>query len=779
MPGPDAWSPPAVVSIPAGSNPQVETYDSGNGLLYVLNQGSDNVTVVNGTVVVGTVNVGTEPCFATYDSKNGYVYVSNFGSANVSVINGTTLLASVNVGGEPYGSSYDSKNGYVYVPDEATSKVSVLNGTSLLTSVTIEAAGPTFSIFDRANGYVYVVIYDDGAVSVIDGTTSIGWVAVGGWPAGATYDGRNGYVYVTNTWTDNVSVIDGTTLLAWVDVGNTTYAPTYDSGNGFVYVMDYSGATVGVINGTHLLASVAVGTYPQAAAYDPENGYVVVANYGSDNVSVISGTTVVGSVNVGNAPVFAAYDDGNGCVYVANWGSDNVSATCRGYAVAFTESGLPPKTAWWVNVTGGSSAFSHASTLSFELPNGTYPYSVTSADKTYASPVGSFVLNGRGANLTATFLRVTYAVTFHETGLANGTGWSVTMGGIPHTSTTTTVGFLEPNGTHSYTIGAVPGWNASGYAGSVRVNGSAVSDSIAWSREIYLVTIEETGLPNGTWWWLNITGGASAISDTATLEFREPNGTYPCSVSTVDKTYASSVRSFTVNGPTNFQVVAFDRVNYEVTFVEAGLSQATSWSVGLYATEQTSTTTTVSFAEPNGTYPFLVSSVSGYARSPSSGNVVVSGANVTKTIAFTAIALPTYAVTFAETGLPSGTGWSVTLNGSTSVGAGDIVFLGFASGTYAFSVGSVAGYTATPGIGTITVSGANVSQAIAFRSSSSSPATFLGLPATEGYGTLGGVVIALVVALGVLALVRRRRKAPPEPAAGPTRPSAGDPPDSP
>ncbi|MEM3325620.1 MAG: S53 family peptidase, partial [Thermoplasmata archaeon] len=64
----------------------------------------------------------------------------------------------------------------------------------------------------------------------------------------------------------------------------------------------------------------------------------------------------------------------------------------------------------------------------------------------------------------------------------------------------------------------------------------------------------------------------------------------------------------------------------------------------------------------------------------------------------------TYTVTFTESGLPSGTSWSVTFNSNTkSSTTNTISFTGIANGTYSYSVGAVSGYTASPSSGTITV----------------------------------------------------------------------------
>jgi hypothetical protein len=97
-----------------------------------------------------------------------------------------------------------------------------------------------------------------------------------------------------------------------------------------------------------------------------------------------------------------------------------------------------------------------------------------------------------------------------------------------------------------------------------------------------------------------------------------------------------------------------------------------------------------------------------YSANPSSGTITVAGADQTQAIVFTAI--PTYDVTFTETGLAPGTFWIVSLNGSFNFTAapGSIGFQSPA-GQQPFSVFAT-GYTANPasGIVTVTPSGATV-----------------------------------------------------------------------
>ncbi|MFI5415009.1 MAG: hypothetical protein ACHQ16_05005 [Candidatus Lutacidiplasmatales archaeon] len=78
-----------------------------------------------------------------------------------------------------------------------------------------------------------------------------------------------------------------------------------------------------------------------------------------------------------------------------------------------------------------------------------------------------------------------------------------------------------------------------------------------------------------------------------------------------------------------------------------------------------------------------------------------------------------FAVEFMESGLGSGSSWSVVLGGATASSTnGSLSFLE-PLGTYSYTVGSVRGYVATPAGGTVVVSGTRTSVALTFHPASS------------------------------------------------------------
>ncbi|MCI4343420.1 MAG: PQQ-binding-like beta-propeller repeat protein [Thermoplasmata archaeon] len=201
----------------------------------------------------------------------------------------------------------------------------------------------------------------------------------------------------------------------------------------------------------------------------------------------------------------------------------------------------------------------------------------------------------------------------------------------------------------------------------------------------------------------------------------------------------------------------------DVTFGSAGIPPGTNWSVTLDGAVLSSTGADILFVEPNGSYPYEVVSLPGYSASPSSGTVNVSGVPLLVAIDFSN--LSKYAVTFTETGLSAGSNWSVTINGSEHWSTTTTILVDLGDGVYAFSVGSVTKWAASPGDGIVTVEGGSVHQSISFSTVSTCQPN-CGGPPIQGWtlsDDVGYLLLGVLVLVGVSVMLwsRRRRKAPP------------------
>ena len=465
------------------------------------------------------------------------------------------------------------------------------------------------------------------------------------------------------------------------------------------------------------------------------------------------------------------------------------------YNVTFVETGLPSGTSWSAEVCGlpsGGPDHPDATpawhqcdrnstvngSLAYPVPNGSYQYRIDTVDvgnATYgADPsAGHLVVNGSGVTIDVAFaILVPYSVTFQESGLPNGTNWSVQLGGGDewggeNSSNGTSVGFSLTNGTYAFSVAATENnttvFVSTPASGNVSVNGSPVVVAIAFAPLVlYTVSFSESGLPNGTFWSVTLVGATAGAGDgpdcggyywngstNATVNFTVPDGTYAYSID--NTTNGSTVYvptpsggSVAVNGSAVTVEVAFAPLaKYTVTFAESGLPSGTFWAVALtgstVVTPETpacggyawngSTNATLTFTLSNGTYGFVVGNTSNgsseYLPSPAAGNLTVDGGNVTVDVSFAAVAL--YNVTFNETGLPNGTAWWIVLyNASGGVefnaSEGNTISFALTNGSYNFSVWSeeanctTSAYTPTPASGTVTVSGSGVIVRVTFTS---------------------------------------------------------------
>jgi hypothetical protein len=290
------------------------------------------------------------------------------------------------------------------------------------------------------------------------------------------------------------------------------------------------------------------------------------------------------------------------------------------------------------------------------------------------------------------------------------------------------------------------------------VSGVAVASAghgptAAWGsgehRTTYNVTFSETGLPTGTHWSVRVSGwasgegmwgwrlGGSHSSTTSTINFSLPNGTYFYRASSVFGFVTSDPKgTFNVSGasPATITIGYSPRPTYAVTFDETGLASGTNWTVSVFGEwvwgfgwgefgrmalqSESSTTPTITFQLPNGTYHYRVSGVSGYSLNDSRGSVTVAG-TAPSAIAVTFSKLVPYSVEFNESGLPAGTNWTVLIFGfgmdsagffhTNATSSSSTISFELTNGTYLYVIERVPGWQISSGmrVGVISVNGAS------------------------------------------------------------------------
>lgn len=110
-----------------------------------------------------------------------------------------------------------------------------------------------------------------------------------------------------------------------------------------------------------------------------------------------------------------------------------------------------------------------------------------------------------------------YTVWNQTKGLPSGTEWSVNYNGITYSSTGNIVFSLQ-NSTYSFTVNPTSGYFAAYSQLNVTVLGSSVYettqfDSVQSGSTAYSVVFEETGLPYGTQWSVDLSGNTIQSSN--------------------------------------------------------------------------------------------------------------------------------------------------------------------------------------------------------------------------------------------------------------------------
>ncbi|MGI0128631.1 MAG: PQQ-binding-like beta-propeller repeat protein, partial [Thermoplasmata archaeon] len=305
-------------------------------------------------------------------------------------------------------------------------------------------------------------------------------------------------------------------------------------------------------------------------------------------------------------------------------------------------------------------------------------YTVTAIPGYYADSYrGVVTVSGADPVVPITWTKVNYVVAFNETGLTPGTSWTVTLGGSPNsTAAPGNNTFLEPNGTYSYSIATISGYEATPASGSVMVSGANVTVSISYSVVVtYVVTFNETGLPPGTLWAVTLAGSTNTTAAPGNNTFDEPDGSYSCSVGAISGYEAAPCPASVVVAGVDLTVEIQFTPTYSVTFPESGLPPSTTWSVILGGSpNSTRAPGSNVFNEPTGDYAYSVGGVSGYTASPASGDVNVSTLDQAFPIQFTAVttsggtgAWPTYLGEVARDSAQTGT---MTLSSSNAAKLG-------------------------------------------------------------------------------------------------------------
>lgn len=333
-----------VATVAAGTEPRAVAVNPATNKVWVANEFSNDVTVIDGATRAATrVAVGKRPQYIAVNTRTNRVYVSNAQDASISVIDGATLaVTTVMVSGSgpflvdeatnriymvrlgtadevtyfngndnsfytialdsysPVALALNPYNARLYVANAASGDVRVVDTTSPSDYPPTLSVGiwskPTAVAVDPASNRVYAVTQDArGPIAVIDGDSNAAtFLTPAGHAAGGTSVVANPYTHrVYAGFANEVAVLEGATnALAFLPVPGTVTAIKANLTSNRIYALT-GGNNVAVIDGaTNAVVNVAVPAGAKDLAVDPVANVVWVA--GSGGVTILQGTGASG-----------------------------------------------------------------------------------------------------------------------------------------------------------------------------------------------------------------------------------------------------------------------------------------------------------------------------------------------------------------------------------------------------------------------------------------------------------------------------------------------------
>jgi hypothetical protein len=273
------------------------------------------------------------------------------------------------------------------------------------------------------------------------------------------------------------------------------------------------------------------------------------------------------------------------------------------------------------------------------------------------------------------------------------------------------------------------------------------------------VWFNETGLPAGTAWSVTI-NNRTFTSTNASLQLLRFNGSYDYVVGGIagyHLTGSAYNASFVVSGPLAI-TLAWGRVLYTVTATADGLAAGVAWSISVHNSTYRSTTGTITFQLPNGTYSYDVEVAYRFIATDPADILEVVGQSVSVYVPFA----PRYA-TLTGTATPAAA--TLYVNG-TEAESGQATFsVSALPGTYEVTA-ELAGYhtfydniTLTPGNSTVlTIRLSEIPVVTPHHNSSNASTSGGGWTAADTL--VGAAVVAVVLAAAIAVLWVRRGRQP-------------------
>ena len=231
----------------------------------------------------------------------------------------------------------------------------------------------------------------------------------------------------------------------------------------------------------------------------------------------------------------------------------------------------------------------------------------------------------------------------------------------------------------------------------------------------YTVTFTESGLPSGTSWTATFNGQAKSSTSSTVAFTGIMHGSYSWSVltpisGTTGIQYVASTTSGSISVSSTTSIPIAYTTQYQVSFAVSPSGSGSTTPSGTKVWENSGSLAILATANSGYSFSSWSSSSSSITFASSSSASTTATIHAPGTITANFAKVTTYTVTFTESGLPSGTSWTVTFNGQAkSSTTSTIAFTGITSGSYKWTVTSPIStsqgvqYVENPNTGTMSV----------------------------------------------------------------------------
>jgi YVTN family beta-propeller protein len=325
------------VPLPNAQCPNAVAFNPTSRYVYVANNFSNNVSVLQDTNFVTNILTGEWPTLFAVDPHSALTYVTVLHDRVTALLN-TGVVGKIPDHYEPYGVAVNPVNGYTYVTD-LDSLVQVIDGTTLIADVPVidpetgNGAGwlqPV--VVDPITGLVYVASWSHGKMYVLDGTEVEANYRAGWGVKDMAIDPVRGYIYMAHespnqTYPHNISVFNiQAQRITPISTAPKSRAVAVDPLSGYAYVSNESSNSVTILLGTRVIATLPAGDTPWGIGVNPNTGYAFVTNRNSHDVTVYKNAARITTIAVqGISPLAVGVDTTTNDVYIANHGREDYS----------------------------------------------------------------------------------------------------------------------------------------------------------------------------------------------------------------------------------------------------------------------------------------------------------------------------------------------------------------------------------------------------------------------------------------------------------------------